>query len=108
MQRSSGEFEHRERELATGASACRPPPKSAGDHQVDHDKEIVFQPEDDTLSHAPQLDDSFALDGSGRWIDRAEYKRISNKEAVQRLAEHAGTQLPEIERDVGKLWHNSA
>src|SRR5690349_25049841 len=63
------EIEGSESELAGYLGARRYPAKSAGDHQVDDEKEVILQLDADSFSNTPDADDLLAVCAADRWID---------------------------------------
>ncbi len=79
--------------------------KPARDHQVQHEKEVVIQLEDDPLSEAAKPPDPSSLRrGDGR-IERAQEKRARDPHAEEWLSDDAGLESRQVRDDVGKLRH---
>jgi hypothetical protein len=57
------------------ASRPAPPAQPPGDHEVDHDEELVVEAEDDALADAPHAFTVRAEDGVERRIVRAQHER---------------------------------
>src|SRR5207249_134961 len=58
---SASEIERGERGPARNLRPRRPPAEPAGDHQVQDEKEILLELEDDPLAHPPQAEHLLSL-----------------------------------------------
>ena len=83
------EIERSEADFSRHLRARWHPAQTAGDHQVDHQEQIVLQLEDDSLPHPPHSDDPLSLGGAHRRIYRAEQKRLGDSRSLERLSNQA-------------------
>src|SRR6185437_2143006 len=87
------------------------PVQPAGNHQMEDKPEpfISFwrtlQPKRDPLSHPANLFHLAALRRCDRRIGRAQERRTSNLNALQRMSQHPLLQRFNVNGDVGKFWH---
>jgi hypothetical protein len=77
----------------------------AGDHQVQHEKEIAFEREDDALSDAPKIRDTPPVRLRQRRIDGTQEKRRADADGDEAMPDHSGFQSVEIRDDVRELGH---
>jgi hypothetical protein len=62
-------IERREPDLPGHLRPGGHPAKTAGDHEVDDEEEIVFELHDNALPHSPHADDPFPVCRADGWID---------------------------------------
>jgi hypothetical protein len=102
------EVEGGEAELSRNLRAFRQPFEATGNHQMDDEEEVVLEAEDDALAEAAQCDDGFSGELCGTGLDRAKDEWVGEPDLFERMAEHAGFQRFEVDRDVGKFGHDSS
>ena len=64
--------------------------KAAGDHQVEHEPEIVVEADGDAFADAAQAGHFAALDGAERRIDSAQQERAGDAHRERRATDYAG------------------
>jgi hypothetical protein len=79
--------------------------QAPGDHQVQHQPELVLEADGDALAEPPQLVDLLALDASDRRVGGAQQERMADPHARQLPAEDARLQGLDIDRDVRQFGH---
>ena len=82
------------------------PAQAARDHQVDDEKQIVVEGEDDALADAAHAADDRAVDRVDRRIDRAEDERAVEREPLEAAADDVARQRLEVDDDVGEFGHD--
>jgi hypothetical protein len=92
--------------LATGEfGLLGPPVESTGDHQVNHEPEISFDPNGDPLADASQLPDGSAFDGGDAGFRSPKYKRAGEPDPLDGLAEDSGFKCANIRDDIRQFGH---
>ena len=79
------------------------PLQAAGDHQVDHQEQLVLQREHDALAEPAQAEHLPALGRGDRRHGGAQQERVEQPDAQQAGAEDAALEALEVDGDVGKL-----
>src|ERR1700736_935141 len=74
-QRAIREIERRESDLARYLRPDGHPTKSARNHEMNDEKEIVLELQDNTLSHSPHTENALPIGRADGWIDGTEKKR---------------------------------
>jgi hypothetical protein len=72
------------------------PMQAAGDHQVQHEEQVVLQPEDDALAQPPQGAHSFSVNHPDRRHRGAQQEWVEELDADQALAADQALQAVEI------------
>ena len=72
---------------------------------MDHDVDLVGEPDDDPLPDAADRRDLFPADLSYRRIDRPEDERIEDLQAYELATENTCLERLDVHGDVWKLWH---
>src|SRR5687768_11470942 len=104
-ERSGWEVECRERYPPKELSAARPPAQTAGDHEMNHEIQIVLEREHDSLAKAIERAYTFAFDLYERRLDRSKHKGAENPRVLYALTDHPWCQRLEIGENVGHLGH---
>lgn len=81
------------------------PVQASGDHEVQHEMQVAFQAEHNTLADARDIDDFPAMcvpDGRHR---RPQKKGVEQPDGRQAIAPEQPLQVLDVDRDVGKLGH---
>jgi len=104
-ERPRREVEGGEADLAPQLRARRLPVEPAGDHEVQDEKEIALQPDDDALAEATEPRDAPARGRRERRIDGAEQEGIREAHALQTRAGDARFERFDVDDDVGQLGH---
>ena len=100
------EVEREEPDFSWNFRATLPPAQPAGDHQMQDEKEVALQLEDDPLAQTIQRDNCFSV-RSRQWrIDRAQEKRRGQPDAFDSMPDDARGKRVQVEQDVGKLRHS--
>jgi hypothetical protein len=81
--------------------------EAPGDHQMDDQKELVLEFEDDALADSPQAQNPAALDSANRRLEGTQYKRTANTDLLNGFLENALLERFYIDRNVGQLGHLS-
>ncbi len=104
-QRAVGELERGEDESRTDPQFLfgLAPSQPARDHQMDDEKKIVVEFEDDALADAAHAAHDLAVDDVNRWIDGAEDEGAEEIEAFEALADDVAGQRFDVDNDVGKF-----
>jgi hypothetical protein len=79
--------------------------KPAGDHQVEDEPKIVFQPNSDALADATQLEHLLAFHAADGRLRCPQKREPVNLHACEALAEKPFFQRLKVDRDVGQLRH---
>src|SRR5439155_9129745 len=77
-----GEIEGSEADLARWLGPERLPVQPAGNHQVQDEKQVVLQCEDDAFAEAAQSDDALAVGFFNRRLDAAKEKWVEQTDAL--------------------------
>ena len=103
--RPVAEIERREpassRQVDRLAALLRAPAKAAGDHQVNHDEQTVFELEHDPFADPPDTPDPLAGRLGEWWVDRAQYERASQADAFEKLAPDEALEPLAVDGNVG-------
>ena len=90
----------------SGHPRTRPlPMQAARDHQVQHEKEVVVQLEDDPLAEARDRPNRLSLDGGDRRVEGPEEEGARDPRGEERLSDDAGLERDEVRGNVGQLRH---
>jgi signal transduction histidine kinase len=96
----------REHKLSAGwLLPRRAPPQSSRDHQVDDQKQVAFECQDDPFSHPSYTLDPPADDIRDRRVGRPQHEDVADLDSIDGLADHAWREALEVDGDVGKLGH---
>jgi hypothetical protein len=74
--------------------------KPAGDHQMEHQPEIVFHPNRDPFSDSFQITDDATFHFANRWFSSAKQKRAGDSNSTQWLTQYSGLQCFEISDNI--------
>jgi hypothetical protein len=80
--------------------------QSAGDHQVQNQKQISCQFDDDTFAQSPQANHALTVGIGQRRIDCAQEERTDQARTGQRLFLNARAQPFDVHDDVGVFRHD--
>src|SRR4026209_2541155 len=72
------EVERGEADFTRNFRSGRHPAQTAGNHEMNHQEQIVLQLEHDSLSHPSHSNDALSVGGAHRRIHRAEKKRLGD------------------------------
>ena len=107
LQGAGGEVEGGEG-IAAGEFGCGGAPvEAAGNHEVKHEPDVVFEAQGDALADAAEAGDALAFSLADGRIHGAEKEEALDADGLEGLAEHAGLKGGEIGRDVGEFGHGS-
>src|SRR5207247_2529076 len=81
------------------------PAQAAGDHQMDHEKQLIVELESDAFADAPKSANDRTADGIERRIDRAEDERAEQTNLIEAPAENPRAERFDINDDVGEFGH---
>src|SRR6266849_8955004 len=81
------------------------PAEAAGDHQVDHDEQVVLELEDQAFARTAQAQHALVCGRFERWVGRAQDERAGQPNALQRLAHDVALEKIQVDRQVRKLGH---
>ena len=100
------------RKIETGESARRrdldskgAPVKTAGDHEMENEPEVVLEADTDAFAEAAEVDDSFPKGAGERRSYGSEEKRADDADSVDGLAENARFERFDVNDDVGEFRH---
>ena len=88
-QRAVGEIECRQPQLPRQRRACLPPVEPPGDHQMQHQIELIIEVKHDALAEPRQLAHRQPFEGFQRRIDGPQQERAAEPNALQLLADDA-------------------
>ena len=77
--------------------------QSASDHEVDYQEQIVLKTKDNPLAKPEKRHNLSAYRGLQRWSHRAQKEWVQQSNALNRLVEHAGFKLLDVDDDIRKL-----
>jgi len=106
-ERAAGKGEERERVRRRRLAALEPAQPS-GDHEMDDDEEVAFERQHDALAEPLDPDDELALDRRDRRRHRAEQERVTDRDALETLADGLGGEPLDVDGDVGELGHRGS
>src|SRR5438067_1171626 len=86
---------------------CRQPMQAAGDHQMEHQPELIVELKGNALSDAPQCSHLFSFQNRDWRLRRPQDKWVSNTNRQQRLANGPFFEGFDVQGDVGKFRHGS-
>jgi hypothetical protein len=105
-QRAAAEFEDGQRGLAgRWLRARRKPLQAAGNHRVQHQKQLAIERNDDQLAESLGAHHATLFGRGNRWYRRAQQEGTENVQLPQHVAPDLGGQAFDIDRDVGQLGH---
>ncbi len=108
------ELEQREQQLSADAGflARLAPAQTAGDHQVDDEKQRIggrrlawLEHEHDAFADAPHAGYALPERRVERRIDRAQHERAAKQDPVEPASGHARRQRLDVDHNVRKLGH---
>ena len=79
--------------------------QASGNHQVEHQPNVVFQTDANALAKPAQLDDDFSLNVSQRWDRRAQEKWARDTHMIETLAENPFLERFDVHNNVGQFGH---
>lgn len=79
--------------------------QSTGDHQMQHEPQIVVNTDGNAFANAAQFADEAALHARKRWLHGAEQKRAGQAHSQNGLPDYAWFQGSEIGHNIGQLGH---
>src|SRR5687768_8554544 len=85
----------------------RAPPETASDHEMEDQKDVVFELENDALAEPAQRCDGMTRNTRERRVDRTKQERARKTDPTDAMAENARVQRVQIESDIRKLRHRS-
>jgi hypothetical protein len=97
-----------ERTLRRERGARRAPAQSSGDHEVDGERELLLQPQEQPLAQPPERHHAPPLRRGDRRLDGPQHERLQDLDPLDRLPEHARRETLEVELEVGELGHEKA
>ena len=100
-QAAGGKIERGQADLSRDRRSAIAPAQASGDHQVEHQEQLITEIEDDPFTHPLQADDGPSLQLRGRRLDGADDEGIAEPKTVERLTAHARSKRLQIELDVG-------
>src|SRR5215469_5140917 len=81
--------------------------KTARDHQVDHQEEIIFKLKDDSLTQPAKTADHLAGSFTQRRVHGPQDEGIQNSNLSDRLLEDSGPEGVNVGSHVGQFGHRS-
>jgi len=81
------------------------PVEASSDHQVQDQKEILLQPEDEPFANPADLAHKLPVGLSQRRLDRAQQRRARHLDAVESVVHGHAAERVEIDGKVGQLRH---
>src|ERR1019366_8944518 len=106
--RSSRKIERRQTNLARMLGTFLFPVQPPRDHQMQSEKQVPVQRENDPLAEPTQADDGASLGVLDRRIERTQEERIDQANAFQRLALDARREAIEVDDDIGEFGHGDS
>ena len=79
--------------------------KPPADHEMNDEKEFVFQREDDALAETPKRQHSLSFSGTDRRIEGAQDKRATDTDFLNRLIQDPLRERLDINSNVRKFRH---
>ena len=104
-ERSVTEVDGEETDLARNTCAGFLPSQTAGNHQMENEKQIAVQCKDDPLSQPVQRHDRSTLDDRQWRIDGAKEKGGGESNLLDTAADDARREGMQVKKDVRQLWH---
>ena len=83
----------------------RQPAQSAGDHQVQHQKQLVFEREHDALAQPAHAGNALALGVGDRRQRGAQHEEADKADVLEALAGDARLEALGVDDDVGQFGH---
>jgi hypothetical protein len=99
------EVHGQEADLAGHLAAWRFPLEAAGNHQVEHQEDVLVELHHEALAQSMQRNDmptDCRIEGR---IDRPQQERAGETHPLDSLADHARTERGDVEEDVRQLGH---
>ncbi len=87
--------------------AGRFPVQSSGDHQVQHEPQLIIQPDGNPLAQSPQLANGLAVSRFQRWLTGSQQERAFQADLLQALTHDAAFKCIKIDRNIGQLGHRT-
>ena len=81
------------------------PMKAAGNHQMQNEPEIVFEPDANPFTQAAQLSNLATFHACDWWRRRAQQKRRRNLHAFERLSQNSLLERFDVDNDVRQFRH---
>lgn len=100
-----GETARRRNFDAAGLNAERVPVKSACDHQMEDEPQIVFKADANAFAEAADLENFLAGSGADGWGRGSKEKGANDAHGFERLAEYAGFEGFDVDGDIWKFRH---
>ena len=79
--------------------------EAPGDHQVEHQPDVIFQADGDALSDAAHLLHHLVFGGGQRRCHGAQEERSADERALEGVRDDAGFQCFHVDRDVRQFGH---
>jgi len=76
-----------------------------GDHQVEHEKEIALELENDAFPYPPEPDNPSSFDLPQRRLDRTNQERARDAHGLEAPADDSRLERLEVRDDVRQLRH---
>src|SRR5687767_2772544 len=95
-ERSGGKVEGRQRYPTEQLAITRAPPQPTGDHEMNHQIQIIIERKHDALAKTVERTDVLALDLREGRVDRPKHEGAESARTLDRLAHDAGSQRFEI------------
>src|SRR5712692_1042881 len=99
------EFEGGKRGPPRGPRVPFEPAQPASDHEMQDEKEVPFELDDDALAHSPDSDDFLTLDGGDRRRHAAQHEGIQEPHALESLPDKVRLEMLDVHHYVRQLRH---
>jgi hypothetical protein len=70
-------------------------------------EQLVFEAENNPLSHPAEVEDSFVMSSLKRRIVRAREERAGDANPLQAITRNARVKLFDVDDGIRKLWHRA-
>jgi hypothetical protein len=105
-QGSSRKVESRQALAASQLCSTRSPVQPARNHQVQHQPEIAFHSDRDSLADAPEFLHKPSFDISNRGLCGAKQKGAGQSYVLEPLPEDAPFKCADVSGNIGEFWHD--
>src|SRR6266545_3475913 len=99
------EIEGRQPDPSGKLGAARLPVETSSHHQVQNEKEIFYQLEDDAFADSPQSQDPLSMNLPQWRFDRANQKGACDPNSIETPPDDPPVQSLQVREDVRQFWH---
>src|ERR1700722_15932155 len=102
---SIGEIESSQAARRRDFRSAFAPMEAASNHQVEHEPNVILEPDTNALTHTAQSNDCLTFDRTQGRRSRSQQERTRNSHMLEMLAENAFLEGFDVDDNIGEFGH---